>query len=255
MIRVVKPTTVPKKLKKAGVDENKVNCAAFDADKAAFLKSFSVKTKIYGGKSIKKSLKKAQHNKCCFCEKDQVDEYGAVEHYRPKKGFKLNRKQKKMNKPGYYWLSYSWDNLFFVCGKCNTTYKGTIFPLEKESDRAKSHHADIALESPLLLDPAGSKDPRDHIYFINQFPMYRSVFGQNTIEICGLDRDDLNTKRAKLINDIEARLLILAAAGGYTAAQLKKASDFIADCQKPSAEFSAAAIDFIANYHLTAKIP
>ena len=77
------------------------------------------------------------------------------EHFRPKAGYKINRKD-KLKKPGYYWLGYSWSNLFFVCGPCNTK-KGNIFPLENESRRAKNHNFSWHAEKPLLLDPAGSK--------------------------------------------------------------------------------------------------
>lgn len=250
MIKIDRPKKIPKTLTKKGVTVTKANCDAFDADEVAFIESFSVDSSIYGAKSVKKALKKAQYNKCCFCEKDQVDEYGAVEHYRPKAGYKIDKSEKELTKPGYYWLAYDWSNLLFVCGPCNTTYKQNFFPLENEALRAKSHQDPVSRETPYLLDPCGAKDPRSHIFFQNQFPMYRDDFGQRTIEICGLDRDELNNQREKLINDIEARIVILSKKEAFAPAQVAKAKDYIINCQKEDAEYSSMARDYLAQFNI-----
>jgi hypothetical protein len=250
MIKITRPLKVPKTLKKKGADLTKANCDAFDKNEVKFIEKFTVDSAVYGAKSVKKALKKAQHNKCCFCEKDQVDEYGAVEHYRPKAGYKIDKSEKELAKPGYYWLAYNWDNLLFVCGPCNTTYKQNFFPLQDELQRCKSHKDPITRETPLLLDPCGNKDPRDHIFFQNQFPMYKDAFGQRTIELCGLDRDELNDQREKLINDIEARLIILSKKEQFSNAQINKAKDYIIHCQSEQAEYSSMARDYLAQFNI-----
>ena len=119
MIRIIRPINPPRVLIEKGPIENKKNCDSFSDDPVSFLKAFKADPKIYGGSQVKKMLKRAQHNKCCFCEKNQVDEYGAVEHFRPKSGYKIDKNQKKLTKPGYYWLAYEWTNLLFVCAACN----------------------------------------------------------------------------------------------------------------------------------------
>ncbi|RFZ94133.1 hypothetical protein D0C36_00825 [Mucilaginibacter conchicola] len=252
MIRIIRPAVIPKKLKNDGPGLTKANNKAFHDDAAKFLKDLKIKTAVYGAKSVKKALKKAQHNKCCFCEKEQVDEYGAVEHFRPKKGYKIDRKQKKMTKPGYFWLAYDWSNLFFVCGRCNTSFKGNLFPLKDDLKRAKSHKDNVADEVPLLLDPTGSgvMDPESHIYFKDQFVMYHSEFGQATIDICGLDRDELNNKRAKLIKDIEARIWILSAQDSHTPLQVQSAKNYLRNCQTESAEFSSVAKNYLSQFNI-----
>lgn len=156
MIRVQKPINVPTVLTVKGAAENLINCNNYDNDPKSYKSNkskFSILSKIYNDPVIKRALKKAQHNKCCFCEKKQNDEYGAVEHFRPKLGYKSTRKE-KLKKPGYYWQGYLWENLYFVCGPCNTK-KGNIFPLNDETKRATNHNMLIADETPLLLNPTG----------------------------------------------------------------------------------------------------
>lgn len=184
-----------------------------------------------------------QHNKCCFCEKDQTDEYGAVEHFRPKKAFK--RSENKQNEyPGYYWLINEWRNLYFVCSPCNTS-KGAIFPLANEKKRARNHHDDITLESPLIIEPT-IDDPRDHIRFSKEEPKWRTRKGKRTIEVCSLDRDDLTDKRREVIRKLETwKLMISEFSHKLPPALLQKANKYLHDAVKPNAPFSSMATDFI----------
>jgi len=204
MIRITKPATIPRKLSGDGIDENTRNCTAYDADPAFYnnneTSKFNIRKTIYNHRSVKNALLAAQHRKCCFCEKNQRDEAGAIEHFRPKSGYKSRRSEKVLIKPGYYWLGYTWSNLYFVCGTCNSSFKGNLFPLASENNRAKNHHDEISLESPFLLDPGGTEDPRHHIVFDDALPRGLTIIGRETISICGLDRSDLNEER----NDIVA---------------------------------------------------
>ncbi len=254
MIRIKKPTVIPAILSGLGVATDAANRAAFDADPVNYLngsKKIDILNTIYGHSTVKAPLKKAQHGKCCFCEKNQEDEFGNVEHYRPKKGIKGKRKQKLL-KPGYFWVGYDWDNLYFVCSACNSAkYKGNLFPLVKESARARSHNASIAKENPLLIDP-GKMHPRRHIKFIGQFPQGITKKGVETISICGLDRDALNGLRKKVLNAIDDNVVILTNKT-TTIAQKAKAKKFLMECQNPESEFSSAAIDYFKTFPITLK--
>src|SRR6476661_10679447 len=87
---------------------------------------------IYGDKEVKETLIAVQDYKCCFCEsKIGHIAYGDVEHYRPKAGWVQD--EEPINKPGYYWLAYEWDNLLLSCEKCNQRYKKNYFPLANNS--------------------------------------------------------------------------------------------------------------------------
>lgn len=254
MIKISKPNEVPEKLQTEGNVENNKNCADYLADSESYhdgRTKFDIKNSIYGHSSVKGPLRDAQHNKCCYCEKDLKDEDGAVEHFRPKGGYK---KGKKLIRPGYYWLGYKWSNLFFVCSRCNSAgNKGNLFPLLDESKRVKSHEGDINEEAPLLLDPGGEgeNDPRKHIIFEGQFPRYNTYYGEKTIVICGLNRDELNNNRKKLIDDIESRIAILKTRSVQKKSIVEKAKIFIKDSIKANAEFSATAIDYLSEFNIT----
>lgn len=255
MIKLTRPAKVPKILSTKGVTTTLNDCKEYESDSSEFIKNFTADSSVYGNKTVKRTLKKAQHNKCCFCEKDQEDEYGAVEHFRPKGGYKINKEQKKLTTPGYYWLAYTWSNLLFVCGPCNTSHKKNYFPLVDETRRASSHLSSVEEEEAYLIDPYGTKDPRDHIYFDFNLPAHKDIFGQKTIEICGLDRDSLNTARAKHISDISARLTILDEKDSHSLEEVAKARQFIKDSIKPEAKFSSTAISYLKNFNIVFKNP
>lgn len=265
MIKINKPTFIPRKLQVEGKKADAENRRLYDLDPNSFKtgkSKISIKNKIYGHKTVKSVLRKAQHDKCCFCEKDQKGENGNVEHFRPKEGYKSRKEEKKLNKPGYYWLGYYWSNLFFVCSACNSAgNKGNLFPLVDESKRAKSHHDSINKEESLLIDPSGTKDPRDHIYFETQFvkgkPIVfvkgKTIYGKKTIEICGLDREELNDKRAELIDNINARLAILMEKDYFNLDEIEKAKGFILNSKNPQSKFSATAADYISQLPIVIK--
>ena len=251
MIRVKKPKAVPSILISDGAKETKINKKAYVANKAKYKSGklkFDIIPKIYNGDSVKATLKSKQHEKCCFCEKKQRDEWGAVEHFRPKEGYK-NKKGEKPKKPGYYWLGYDWANLYFVCSWCNTSHKGVLFPLEDPNSRAICHLDDLRKETPLLLDPGGRKDPEKHITFEMELvkPKEGSKFGKATINVCGLDRLTLNDERKDVINEIHDRILTLLDPDSG-AAQKQRAKTYIKAGMEPTAGFSSAATCYIKSF-------
>ena len=126
--------------------------------------AFPVDAKIYGHPDLKKALKTAQNGKCCFCEA-KIPHIcpGDVEHFRPKRAY-LQGDGYETQKPGYYWLSYDWDNLLFCCEQCNRRDKANLFPLQDDATRAKSPDADLNAETPLFIHPV-DEDPAQFITF------------------------------------------------------------------------------------------
>lgn len=252
MIKLAKSATIPAKLSGAGAAATARDKADYDAHKQAYItnrKRFVIDPAIYGHTSVKKVLKKAQHGKCCYCEKDQGDEYGAVEHYRPKAGHKSARKT-PLNKPGYYWKGYAWDNLYFVCGPCNT-HKGNLFPLADESQRATSHHQDVQQEDPYLLDPGGPRDPRNHIVFDSELARGLDAYGTATIDVCRLNRSTLSEKRKKLLSNLEYHAVKVAfhqlhpTQKLYPPDDVRKSRNILKKSRLSKGEFSAAAADYL----------
>jgi hypothetical protein len=203
---------------------------------------------IYGTDVVKRRLKGDQHDKCAFCEAIfDANVAGDVEHYRPKTAITT---QAGRIYPGYYWRGYAWENLSYACPDCNGYRKRDRFPVADEKARARSHHDDITREAPLLLDPYGTVDPRDHIRFRGEAPIGRTPEGRATIEILSLDPTTLARDRLKhlrllrrtrrsielLVDDPRPEAISFVA---ELRAQLTAAVE-------PGAEFSAAAADYLA---------
>jgi hypothetical protein len=246
MIKVNKPKVAPTTLSsifKRGVVATKKICDSYDTDSIPFadVKAYEIKSSIYNARKVKSTLKAIQKNKCCFCEKMHNDEFGAVEHFRPKLGYQIMRND-ALVRPGYYWQGYLWENLFYVCGPCNTA-KGNIFPLKNEACRAMNHKSTIK-EVPLLINPAGRLDPRKHIKFKNELPYGISDYGERTIEACGLDRYGLNTERKIHLTLIKVKIATIIRDIDPTA--VKEAKKYLKNSIKKDAEFSAMVIDFLA---------
>lgn len=250
MIRIAKPNSSAAYRRKATAETQK-SCQLYDADPAKFSKvGMAANAKVYNARGVKKSLKNAQSNKCCFCEKPQVDEWGAVEHYRPKEAVRQG-KSKRRKYPGYYWLAYEWDNLFFICAVCNTEYKNDIFPLAHDCDRANNHQASVAVENPLLVHPEND-NPRDHIGFIGENVVHKTTKGKVTISTCGLDRGELEQlRREHLVQNIKLMIDIY----NITTAKFDGSPEFqkMLDCSSrrlresilPTSPYSSMAIDYL----------
>ncbi len=191
MIRIKKPKQAPDILRKRGVKAARQFREQYDADPEAH-KGWSFDSGIYGAKSVKNALQKAQHDKCAFCEsKVSHIAYGDVEHFRPKAGYRQGPND-PLVRPGYYWLAYEWSNLLFCCQLCNQRFKGNHFPLIDDTQRAKSHHDDIKNEQPLFIHPA-IEDPSDFLEFDKEYlcAIDDNARGKATIEALGLNRDKL----------------------------------------------------------------
>ncbi len=198
--------SVPEILNQDGQAKTRVLCANYDQGNRAF----DFDNTIYGHETVKQALIKMQHGKCCFCEsKTQHIAFGDVEHYRPKAGYKQNLGN-PLQKPGYYWLAYAWDNLLFCCECCNRQYKKNLFPLLNHEKRAQCHIDDIGMETPLLINPTLT-EPSNHIGFREEipYPINDSLYGKTTIAILGLDREDLNERRREKLNIIRALLELI----------------------------------------------
>jgi len=160
---------------------------------------------IYRNSEVKEVLTFIQYSKCGFCESKITHiDYGDVEHFRPKAGWVQNKE--RLNKPGYYWLAYDWQNLIFSCKKCNQRHKRNLFPLFPKSTRALSHNDDISIEDPLFINP-NQEDPEEFIEFNLEIPtsINKNKRGIVTIECLGLDRKPLNEQRRdklKMVNTI-----------------------------------------------------
>ncbi|WP_290235276.1 retron system putative HNH endonuclease [Bacteroides acidifaciens] len=132
---------------------------------------------FYKGEDVKRQLHKDQHSKCAYCECRLNGDFGHIEHFRPKGGYSVPP-ERKLQKPGYYWLAYDWDNLLLSCSKCNVSYKANHFALEDESRRDIAHR-DISRERPLLINPA-KENPALYIEFHQHIVVPKIINGEES---------------------------------------------------------------------------
>lgn len=250
MIQVKKPP--PPASLAAGVVLTRENCTAFNRNENDYLdgtKSFKFERTIYGHKAVKNLLRKAQHRKCCFCE-GRFEAFAAadVEHYRPKGAARQDENSTRLF-PGYYWLAYSWANLYWCCQQCNRSHKKDLFPLADPDKRARSHRHDIADENPLLLDPGTTNDLRRHIQFRQEHAIGLSEAGKKTIQTVGLNRPALKEERQRLLKTLLVLQKLIHVYARSTCPNdinlLEGARRQLADAVRPEAPFSAMVVDFL----------
>ncbi len=193
-IRKKAASAVPEILNKKGKDAAAALIDRYNKGERAF-KSEDFDSNIYGHVDVKAALIAIQDDKCCFCEsKIRHISFGDVEHFRPKAGW--IQANEPLNKPGYYWLAYDWSNLFLSCQICNQLYKKNYFPLTDITTRATSHNSNIALETPVFINPS-NENPEEFIHFNEEIPVAidNNLRGVETIQKLGLDRAILNEDR------------------------------------------------------------
>ena len=205
MIRITKPAVGPARLADGAtlVQAHEAARAADSTAGAGRATAFKFDKSIYGASVVKCALRAAQNNKCCYCEGFFAGHAsGDVEHFRPKTCFQ-QAKTTPMEYPGYYWLAYTWSNLYYACELCNRVGKRNLFPLVDPSKRNRSGN-DSYVEVPEILDPGGTEDPRDHIRFNGPAVEGVTDTGRKTIRALGLDRGDLTTSRLQHFKLLDA---------------------------------------------------
>jgi uncharacterized protein (TIGR02646 family) len=227
----------------------------------------------HGYQVARKALRHRQHGKCAFCEKSEDAFKRPTEHFRPKKGAqdKVNGKWQTVD-THYWWLTWTWENLFFACDQCNMTgNKGSRFPIDSGTQRVGAPvqpvsdpipqvYYDTTGEHTLLVDPRRD-DPLKHLRWI---PVDRTkprgtwtwtidgrdLRGAMTIEVLGLTAriDEVNRHLAAirlLWKQIENHLI----AGRSQEAQncwLDAVQTYVYDPKQPFRNAAWCALDSLA---------
>jgi uncharacterized protein (TIGR02646 family) len=246
VIRIRKTGPIPAKLVKDGKNKRRSHCSAYTRDPVAYQtgkKKFEFFPLIYAHKSVKQTLIALQHGKCCFCDR-LIGIDGDVEHFRPKQAYKHG---KSLQRPGYYWLAYEWDNLYLSCPACNQRHKQNLFPLENPTARATNHKQRIDPEQPLLIDP-GKENPEEFIGFRGEmaFAIDGNQKGQVTINSLRLNQRSLpeaRLQRLQLLKGLYGVILLAAKKPADIELQqvAKDAKDALEKAVRDSSEFTAAA--------------
>lgn len=205
VIRIQKLSTPPDQLAQDGKNKRRSHCSSYSRNPGVYQsgeKLFSFDSNIYAHKSVKQALIKAQYGKCCFCER-LISTDGDVEHFRPKRAYKQATGQ-PLQRPGYYWLAYEWNNLYLACTGCNQRQKQNLFPLQNPTKRATSHHQSINDEQPLFIDP-GKEDPEEFIGFRGEiaYSIEGNPKGKVTCDSLGLNERALPEARLEQLQRLK----------------------------------------------------
>lgn len=111
-------------------------------------------------------LAEMSYGKCWYSESPDPQSFFDVDHFRPK--LEARRSESDVDKPGYEWLAFSWDNFRYAANCSNRLIenietgavegKGSWFPLLNGSPKATWGDRCEATEQPLLLDPVIQRD-------------------------------------------------------------------------------------------------
>ncbi len=242
MIEITRPRAVPRILATKGVARAAQIRAEYLADPDAYKsgrRSFAWREhRHYAHPSVKAALRKAQHDKCAFCEAKILHvAHGDVDHVRPKAGYRQLRRG-PLKRPGYYWLAYAWENLLFVCEICNRREKRSWFPLERGSKRARSPAHRLADERPLLVDPS-REDPAEHLTFREHvaIAVFGSKRGRITRRGLGLNRPSLKGRREAYIETVRRLYELVVEPPGSPCKE--EAKSLLRRMAEPTAEYSA----------------
>jgi uncharacterized protein (TIGR02646 family) len=248
VIRIRKTGAIPAKLAKDGKNKRRSHCITYTRDPVAYqtgAKKFEFSSSIYAHESVKQELIAAQHGKCCFCER-LIGTDGDVEHFRPKQAYKQAAGE-TLQRPGYYWLAYEWDNLYLSCTGCNQRHKQNLFPLENPEMRATNHKQRIDREHPLLIDP-GKENPEEFIGFRGEvvFAIDDNQKGKVTIDSLKLNQRSLPEARLQRLNLLKRLREFVEIAPMHPENRelqqvAKEAKDELEKATRDSSEFTAAA--------------
>ncbi|MBM0741628.1 hypothetical protein JOY44_08365 [Phormidium sp. CLA17] len=247
MIRIQKSAIPPEKLAQDGKRKRRSHCSSYSRNPAVYQlgeRIFSFDSTIYAHKSVKQALIKAQHGKCCFCER-LIGTDGDVEHFRPKQAYK-QASGEPLQRPGYYWLAYEWDNLYLACPGCNQRHKQNLFPLQNPTDRAIDHRHSIDFEQFLFIDP-GKEKPEKFIGFRGEiaYAIEGNLKGKVTIDSLKLNQRSLPEARLQRLQLLKSLWQIVQLASQKPMdkdlqKEAEKAADLLEKATKEDAEFSAA---------------
>lgn len=173
---------------------------------------------------IKQIYMDLQGGKCGYCERRFSTGAASkiehdVEHFRPKSSIKAwPATGSKLSYPfstggantsGYYLLAYEPGNYLASCKKCNSTYKGSYFPIGAATRQVTAGLSDsLKKEKAFLIYPIGSDDadPESLIGFTGLLPFPAKSSGEGmrcarvTIDFFDLAlREELLRERAEVV--------------------------------------------------------
>lgn len=227
--RTVTPTPPPLVASRVDVALAKAQAHFGRDDPEAAQTRFKFDAMIYRAPEVLDALRLLFRDKCAFCEAPVYAPLSpTVHHFRPTQD--ATDSDGEVSRPHYWWLAYSWENLYLVCQHCGGA-SARIFPV---IGRRLPIEAPLGTEDEraVLLDPCAD-DPAEHLAFADDGQLVAlTERGHATIEVYRLNRRSLRAARAEAI----------AAALGIVRARLSEGSDLhdVRALLDPSRSYAAA---------------
>jgi uncharacterized protein (TIGR02646 family) len=172
-------------------------------DRAAEQRLFKFRA-LYARPAVMEPLEELFSHKCAFCESSVGAASAPIRHhFRPKQ--EAVEIDGTVSRPHYWWLAYSWDNLYLTCQQC-AAIAGARFPVSGPRARFGATGEELREERKLLVDPCHD-EPDEHLSFADDgIVAGRTEMGAQTIEGYGLNRSSLVERRAERIRGALERL-------------------------------------------------
>jgi hypothetical protein len=180
---------------------------------------------------IKQVYLRLQNHKCAYCESrpSSWTGYFAIDHFRPKGRVsdwppadhehhaEFAFASSQASAVGYHLLAHHPLNYVAACNECNVSKKRTFFPIARPLHNTSGADpiALLASELPYLIYPLGNydDDPEDLITFNGNIPcaaaqtdVHKRRRANVTIELLGLEREDLLRERSEVIASLIDKL-------------------------------------------------
>jgi len=201
---------------------------------------------LYKSSDVMVELRKQHSGMCVYCEKDLTDNTPHVEHFRPKSH--------------YWWLAYSWDNLFLSCEECNVR-KGDKFEASSKQTspdarwREDRHNLSSQLnesEVPSLLHPCEIETELEFSFTCDGIAKALSERASYTYSTVQLGREQCVYRRKKLVDDLKIRVQERVFEGeDVTAAVLSEIKSFYGKALKLSGEYPSFRMHLVRSKKLS----
>jgi hypothetical protein len=176
-----------------------------------------IKKKSHVWRAFARYLSKMSYGKCWYSESGDPQSFFDVDHFRPK--LEACRGEKVVDRPGYEWLAFSWENFRLSSQRSNRqsrdedteelSGKGNWFPLLENSPKACWDDRCEANEQPVLLDPTNRPDVdlieagADGLMVPSRLSVgVATARVERSIEIYGLNLPRLVEARKRVMRDI-----------------------------------------------------
>ena len=161
---------------------------------------------VLADESLRKALLKLFEGKCAYCESPLATVFD-VDRFRPAND--AMGLTGRSDPDHYWWLAYSWENLYAACPACNSA-KGSRFPVRGERAAPGAGAGDLAEEKRLLLDPCADEPEVELQFSADGTVAGATERGEISIDVFALNRRDLVRARRSAAEKLDALLVSMS---------------------------------------------